>query len=60
MQPGFSDGLERAGRLADDVRMDWLQRPGVMAVGSGMERHRGRPTGQPAIVVVVTRKLSPR
>jgi hypothetical protein len=58
MQPGFSEELERASALADEVRLEWLQRPGVMAVGSGMERRRGRPTGRAAIVVVVERKMS--
>lgn len=60
MEPEFANRLERAIQLADALREDWLSRPGVMAVGSGMERRRGRPTGNAAIIVVVQRKLTSR
>ncbi len=60
MQPDFSRQLERATELASQVRAEWLLRHEVMAVGAGMERRRGRPTGKAAIIAVVRKKLTAR
>jgi hypothetical protein len=58
--PTFAEDLERAERVAEVVRDELLEVPGVVLVGAGVERRRGRPTGRAAIVVSVRIKLSRR
>lgn len=44
-------------RTLDQVRADWLKRPGVTGVDVGFKRKGGKPTDSLAIRVHVRRKL---
>lgn len=46
--------IETVNRLASEL----LQRPGVVAVGPGVKRRKGKPTGEAAIVITVREKSS--
>jgi hypothetical protein len=55
----FNADLDRAVALAERELAAILSRPGIVGVGAGPERKRGRLTGRAAIVVAVREKLSP-
>lgn len=55
----FDVDLERSIAIADRELATLLSRPGVVGVGAGPERRRGRITGNAAIVITVRKKLSP-
>jgi hypothetical protein len=59
-QDEFAKELDKAIALVERVASDLLRRPGVVAVGPGTERRRGKPTGRAAIVITVRQKLSLR
>ncbi|MEA3012856.1 MAG: hypothetical protein QOD42_1401 [Sphingomonadales bacterium] len=56
----FWQDLDRAVYIAGRERQRLLTLPGVVAVGAGPERIKGRLSGYAAIVVTVARKLRPR
>jgi hypothetical protein len=57
-QEEFAQQLERAVEVANRLAQELLQRPGVVAVGPGVKRRKGKPTGEAAIVITVRKKLS--
>jgi hypothetical protein len=57
-QDDFSRQLENVIAIAKRISPELLQRPGVVAVGPGVERRKGKLTGKAAIVVTVRKKLS--
>jgi len=59
-RPDFRRQLQQAEKIADRLREELLAEPGVVLVGAGAERRRGRPTGRAAIIVSVREKLSLR
>ena len=50
--------LEAMTEALDEVRKDWLKRPGVTAVDVGFKMKGGKPTDSLAIRVHVRRKLA--
>lgn len=54
----FSQQLEKAIEVANRLAPELLRRPGVVAVGPGVKRRKGKPTGEAAIVITVREKSS--
>lgn len=54
----LSAEIERAIEVAQRLDSELLHRPGVVSVGPGVKRRKGKPTGQAAIVFTVREKLS--
>lgn len=54
----FSKELEKAVQVAKKYTSQLLSEPGVVIVGPGMERKKGKPTGRAAIIITVREKLS--
>lgn len=54
----FSEDLDRAIEVAARLGPEIALRPGVVAVGAGMERREGKPTARAAIVITVRQKLT--
>lgn len=54
----FAQQLEKAIDVANRLAPELLRQSGVIAVGPGVKRRDGKPTGEAAIVVTVRKKLS--
>ena len=52
----FAQQLEKAIEVADRLAPELLRRPEVVAVGPGLKRRKGKPTGEAAIVITVREK----
>lgn len=59
-QDKFSQQLDKAIKLANQLAPELLQRLGVVAVGPGVKRRKGKPTGEAAIIITVREKWSRR
>jgi hypothetical protein len=57
-QEEFAQQLEKAIEVASRLAPELLRRPGVVAVGPGPKRRKGKPTNEAAIVITVRKKLS--
>jgi hypothetical protein len=57
MNDAFYKALDRAIAVANEHESELLAYPGVLAVGAGPERTKGKITGKAAIVVTVRKKL---
>ncbi len=57
-QEEFAQQLEKAIEVASRLAPELLRRPGVLAVGPGVKRRNGKPTGEAAIVITVREKSS--
>ncbi len=60
MNKDFYRRLDRAIALANEHERELLSHPGVIAVGAGPERRKGKLTGEVAIVVTVREKIGPK
>lgn len=54
----FSNELEKAVQTAKKYTAEMLKQPGIVIVGAGIKRRKGKSTGEAAIIVTVKEKLT--